>query len=89
MYHGTTLGGSGVEIDEIDKDSKTIRRRHPKIGNSVMIGAHTTILGPTSIPDEVTIGAGVTIVNRLVELPKESVIIRNVSADSWLVKNPE
>lgn len=45
MYHGVTLGGTGTQRG----------RRHPIIGNGVLLGAHAIILGP------ITIGAGAKI----------------------------
>ena len=48
IYHNVTLGGTG-------KDKK---RRHPKIGNNVMIGTGAKVLGPIKIGNNVKIGAG-------------------------------
>lgn len=48
IYHGVTLGGTG----------KDMFKRHPTLGNHVMIGAGTKILGPIEIGDYVKIGAG-------------------------------
>ena len=49
IYHQVTLGGTGHE-----KHSK----RHPTIGNNVLIGAGAKILGPVTIGDNAMIGAG-------------------------------
>lgn len=56
IYHGATLGGTG-------KDTK---KRHPTIGNNVMIGCGAKILGPIKIGHNVKIGAG-SIVLKTVE----------------------
>ena len=48
IYHGATLGGTG-------KDSK---KRHPRIGNNVMVGTGAKVLGPITIGDNVKIGHG-------------------------------
>ena len=48
IYHGATLGGTG-------KDTK---KRHPTIGNNVMVGCGAKILGPIKIGDNVKVGAG-------------------------------
>ena len=48
IYHGSTLGGTG-------KDTK---KRHPTIGNNVMVGCGAKILGPIKIGNNVKIGAG-------------------------------
>lgn len=62
IYHGVTLGGK-----------ENIRtKRHPTVGNNVMIGAESIVLGNITIGDNVQIGAG-------------SVITRDVPSDSVLV----
>lgn len=48
IYHGVTLGGTG----------KDRGKRHPTIGNNVLIGAGAKLLGPIKIGDNVMIGAG-------------------------------
>jgi len=48
IYHGVTLGGTG-------KDKG--RKRHPTLGDRVLIGAGAKILGPISIGSNVMIGA--------------------------------
>ncbi len=48
IYHGVTLGGTGK-----DKGAK----RHPTVGNNVLIGAGAKVLGPFKIGDNSTIGA--------------------------------
>ena len=49
IYHQVTLGGTGHE-----KHAK----RHPTIGNNVLIGAGAKILGPVTVGDNAMIGAG-------------------------------
>lgn len=48
IYQGVTLGGTG----------KDVGKRHPTIGNNVMIGAGAKVLGPFTVGDNVRIGAG-------------------------------
>jgi len=48
IYQGVTLGGTGKEKG----------KRHPTIGNNVVIGAGVKVLGPITIGDNVRIGAG-------------------------------
>ncbi len=48
LYHQVTLGGTG----------KDVGKRHPTIGNNVLIGAGATILGPVYIGDNTRIAAG-------------------------------
>jgi len=52
IYHGVTLGGTGRDTG----------KRHPTIGNSVLIGAGAKVLGPIKIEDNVKIGAGAVVV---------------------------
>src|SRR5574344_2058585 len=65
IYHGVTLGGTGK--------SKT--KRHPDVGNNVMIGCGAKILGPIKIGDNVKIGAN-------------AVILDNVANNSTIVGVP-
>ena len=51
IYHGATLGGTG----------KDKNKRHPTIGNNVLVGAGAKVLGPIIIGDNVKIGAGAVI----------------------------
>lgn len=48
IYQGVTLGGTG-------KDSG---KRHPTIGNNVLIGSGAKVLGPIVVGDNVKIGSG-------------------------------
>jgi serine O-acetyltransferase len=52
MYHGVTLGGTGHHTG----------KRHPTIGDNVMIGAHSTLLGPITIGNNVKIGAETVVI---------------------------
>lgn len=51
IYHGVTLGGTG----------KDKHKRHPTVGNNVMIGAGAKIIGAINIGDNVKIGAGAVV----------------------------
>ncbi|AMN35849.1 serine O-acetyltransferase EpsC [Clostridium perfringens] len=57
IYHGVTLGGTG----------KDKGKRHPTIGNNVIIGCGAKILGPISIGDRAKIGANSVV---LKDVPK-------------------
>ncbi len=48
MLHGVTLGGTG----------KVFTDRHPKIGNGVLLGAGSKVLGNIKIGDEARVGSG-------------------------------
>jgi serine O-acetyltransferase len=47
LFHNVTLGGTG----------KHKGKRHPTIGNNVIIGTAATLLGPITVGDNVKIGA--------------------------------
>ncbi|MBR3685762.1 MAG: serine O-acetyltransferase [Clostridia bacterium] len=65
IYQGVTLGGTGKETG----------KRHPTIGNNVMISAGAKVLGPVVIGDYVKVGAG-------------SVVLKDVPAHSTIVGVP-
>jgi len=52
IYKGVVLGGTSLEK----------KKRHPTIGNHVVLGTGTTVLGPVSIGDSVRIGAGSVVI---------------------------
>lgn len=52
IYHGVTLGGTG----------KDLVKRHPILGDNVMVGAGAKVLGPIHIANNVKIGAGAVVV---------------------------
>ncbi len=55
IYHQVTLGGTG----------KDTGKRHPTIGNNVLIGAGASVLGPVQIGNNVRIAAGSVVLNHL------------------------
>lgn len=65
LYQGVTLGGTGNETG----------KRHPTLGNNVLIGAGTKVLGPVFIGDNARVGAG-------------SVVLRNLPANCTAVGVP-
>jgi len=68
IFHGATLGGTG----------KDVGKRHPTIGNHVMIGANATILGPITIGDRAKIGANAIVVK---DVPPDTTIVGEVGRD--------
>lgn len=61
LYQGVTLGAKSFELDENGNPVKGIKR-HPNIGNHVILYANATILGgTTSIGDGAVIGGNVWI----------------------------
>ncbi len=65
IYQGVTLGGTGKEHG----------KRHPSIGNGVIIGAEAIILGNIFIGDNSRVGAG-------------ALVTKSVCADCTVVGNP-
>ena len=55
IYHGVTLGGTG----------KDTGKRHPTIGNNVMIGAGAKVLGPFKVGDNSNIAAGAVVLDEI------------------------
>ena len=51
LYHGVTLGGT----------SWTSSKRHPTVGNGVLVGAGAKILGPITVGAEARIGANAVV----------------------------
>lgn len=65
IYQGVVLGGTTHEK----------KKRHPTIGNRVVIGAHAVVLGPIEIGDDARVGAG-------------SVVVKSVPAAATVVGVP-
>jgi len=65
LFQGVTLGGTGKERG----------KRHPTLGNNIVVGAGAKILGDVEIGDNVQVGAN-------------AVVIRNVPANSTVVGIP-
>ncbi len=65
MYQGAVLGGTSLAKE----------KRHPTLGNSVIIGAHSAVLGPITIGDRVRVGSG-------------SVVVQSVPSGSTVVGVP-
>ena len=54
IYQGVTLGGV---MPSIETESQRNQKRHPTIGNNVIIGSGAQILGPIKVGDYARIGA--------------------------------
>lgn len=65
IYQGVTLGGTGKEIG----------KRHPTLGENVIVGAGAKVLGNITLGSNVRIGAG-------------SVVLRDVPSDCTVVGIP-
>jgi serine O-acetyltransferase len=66
IYQGVTLGGTSLDRG---------KKRHPTIGNGVVIGGGAKVLGNIHVGDNCRVGAG-------------SVVLRNVPPDSTVVGVP-
>jgi serine O-acetyltransferase len=62
LYHGVTLGGTSWQKG----------KRHPTLGNGVVVGAGAKILGPIMVGDNSRIGANAVVVK---PVPPESVVV--------------
>ena len=62
IYQGVTLGGTG----------KDVGKRHPTLGNNVLVGSGAKILGPVKIGDNVKVASGAVV---LTELPDHSTAV--------------
>ncbi|WP_108946142.1 serine O-acetyltransferase [Shewanella halifaxensis] len=65
LYHGVTLGGTTWQAG----------KRHPTLGNNVVIGAGAKILGPITMNDGARVGSN-------------SVVVKDVPADTTVVGIP-
>ena len=62
IYQGVTLGGTGKEIG----------KRHPTIGDNVMIGSGAKVLGPIKIGNNSKVAAGAVVLN---DVPSDSTAV--------------
>ena len=64
IYHAVTLGGISPSIDS---DTQRNEKRHPTIGNDVVIGSGAQIIGPVVIGNCARIAANAVVVNNVAE----------------------
>ena len=64
IYHAVTLGGISPSINS---DSQRNEKRHPTIGNDVVIGSGAQIIGPVKIGNRARIAANAVVVNDVAE----------------------
>jgi cysteinyl-tRNA synthetase len=62
LYQGVTLGGTG----------KQKGKRHPTLGNNVVVGAGAKVLGAITVGDNVKIGANSVVLH---SVPKNSIVV--------------
>ncbi len=63
IYHGVTLGGTGIEKG---------KKRHPTLGDNVLVGAGAKILGPFRVGDNAMIGANSVVLH---EVPTGATVV--------------
>ena len=64
LYQGVTLGGTGKETG----------KRHPTLGDNVIVGAGAKVLGSVHVGDNAKIGAGSVVV---LDVPRDSTVVGN------------
>ena len=80
IYHAVTLGGSSPSIDS---ERQRYEKRHPTIGNDVVIGSGAQIIGPVSVGNGARIAANAVVVKdvpenaTMVGIPAKAVKLEN------------
>lgn len=78
LYQGATLGGTG----------KDVGKRHPTLGNNVMVGCGAKVLGPLTVGDNCKIAANAVLLHSIeadstaVGVPARVVKVANVRLDN-------
>ena len=80
IYHAVTLGGSSPSIDS---ERQRHEKRHPTIGNNVVIGSGAQIIGPIKVGNNARIAANAVVVKdvpenaTMVGIPAKAVKLEN------------
>ena len=80
IYHAVTLGGSSPSIDS---ERQRHEKRHPTIGNDVVIGSGAQIIGPIKVGNGARIAANAVVVKNvdenatMVGIPAKAVKVGN------------
>jgi len=80
IYHAVTLGGSSPSIDS---ERQRYEKRHPTIGNDVVIGSGAQIIGPVYVGNGARIAANAVVVKdvpenaTMVGIPAKAVKLEN------------
>jgi serine O-acetyltransferase len=78
LYQGVTLGGT----------SQQKKKRHPTLGNNVVVGVGAQVIGDITIGDNAKVGAGSVVINSVpanatvVGVPGRVVAVRNPDSDT-------
>jgi serine O-acetyltransferase len=63
LFHRVTLGGTG----------KHAGKRHPTLGNRVLVGTNATLLGPITVGDDVKVGAETVVIMH--DIPPNTTVV--------------
>ena len=80
IYHNVTLGGSSPSIDS---ERQRHEKRHPTIGNDVVIGSGAQIIGPITVGNNSRLAANAVVVKdvpenaTMVGIPAKAVKLEN------------
>jgi serine O-acetyltransferase len=72
IYHGVTLGGIAPAVDS---SSQVNQKRHPTLGDGVIVGSGAQVLGPITVGANARVGAN-------------AVVLRDVPEGATVVGNP-
>lgn len=64
LYHGVTLGGTSMRRE----------KRHPTVEDGVTVGADASIMGPITVGENASVGAGAVVVD---DVPPETTVVGN------------
>ena len=62
LYHGVTLGGTSTKKE----------KRHPTLGNNVIVGAGAAVLGPIQLGDNARVGSGSVVIE---DVPPNTTVV--------------
>jgi len=62
LYHGVTLGGTSTKKE----------KRHPTLGNNVIVGAGAAVLGPIKLGDNARVGSGSVVIE---DVPPNTTVV--------------
>jgi serine O-acetyltransferase len=79
LYHGVTLGGKSLDPG----------KRHPTVGNRVILGAGAKLIGNITIGDDCRVGANAVVTksmpNGTVAVGVNAKLVRNVAEDHYAI----
>jgi serine O-acetyltransferase len=79
IYHGVTLGGKSLDPG----------KRHPTVGNRVILGAGAKLIGNITIGDDCRVGANAVVTKSMpsgtVAVGVNAKLVRNVAEDHYAI----